>query len=470
MRAWPIRKPAGGARRPAVFLDRDGVLVHNRDGYYLTDPAKMRVYPFVARALRLLAAAGFRLIVVTNQSGVGRGYMTMRTAVEINRKLARLLRKEGAPLDAVYFCPHTPSTGCACRKPGTGLLKEAFREFPSARGGSWMVGDKFSDLGVAERGGLKPVFVLTGQGRTQLRKKGAPPRGTLVARDLLSAARALIRGARAPLAAALFLFCPPGLRAEEPAVMLAHPLAGATEIVLSTSSPAVPWAGERLDFELKWGMVGVGESHLSALATVSADGEAAWHLASGAVSASWIDGFFKVRDRNDSWMAVSDHRSLGYSKDIREGSWRLREWVYFDYSTMTFRGQRLKKDDAPYAVGGTLPGRVNDILSALYAVRLMPLEPGAVYTMDVNTRKNWKLDIAVLKREKIKTALGKKKCLVVEPRVGEEGIFAAKKGKRLLVWLTDDEFRVPVLLKAEVFIGAVTAELKRRTVTPSPAP
>jgi hypothetical protein len=257
--------------------------------------------------------------------------------------------------------------------------------------------------------------------------------------------------------------------AAEPA-MLPHPLAGSPEIAVSTSVPLPPWAGERLDFELKWGVMAVGESHLTARAAVMAAGEEAWHLVSEAVSASWIDTFFKVRDRNDAWMAVSDHRSLGYSKDIREGSWRLKEWVHFDYSTMTFRGQRVKKDGEPYAVEGTLPGRVNDILSALYAARLMPLEPGAVYSMDVNTRKNWKLDIAVLKREKIKTVLGKKKCLVVEPRVGEEGIFAAKKGKRLLVWITDDELRVPVLLKAEVFIGAVTAELKGRAVSPPPAP
>ncbi|MDT8286116.1 MAG: HAD-IIIA family hydrolase [Elusimicrobiales bacterium] len=461
MRAWPVKKPAGRARRPAVFLDRDGVLVHNRDGYYLTDPAKMKVYPFVPRALRILSDAGFRLIVVTNQSGVERGYMTLRTAAEINRKLAGFLRKADTPLDAVYFCPHAPSAKCACRKPATGLLKEAGRDFPPARGGSWLVGDKFSDLGMAKRGALRPVLVLTGQGKAQLRKNGVPPRGTLVKRDLLAAARAII--------AAMCFLCAPGLRAEEP-VMLAHPLAGAEEITLSNAAGAVPWAGERLDFQLKWGVIGVGESYLSARAPVSAGGEAAWHLVSEAVSASWIDSFFKVRDRNDAWMAVSDHRSLGYSKNIREGHWKLKEWVYFDYSTMTFRGQRSKKDNPPYAVEGTLPGRVNDILSALYAVRLMPLEPGAVYSMDVNTRKNWKLDIVVLGREKIKTALGRKKCLVVEPRVGEEGIFVAKEGKRLLVWLTDDELKIPVLLKAEVFIGSVTAELKRRTVSPVPAP
>lgn len=248
-----------------------------------------------------------------------------------------------------------------------------------------------------------------------------------------------------------------------------HPLAGSAEINLSTAAQLPPWAGERLDFELKWGVMAVGESHLTAKGAVLAAGEEAWHLVSEAVSSPWLDTFFKVRDRNDAWMAVSDHRSLGYSKNIREGSWRLQEWVYFDYSDMTFRGQRKKRDGEPYAVEGPLPGRVNDILSALYAARLMPLEPGAVYSMDVNTRRNWKLDIVVLRREKIKTALGKKKCLVVEPRVGEEGIFAAKKGKRLLVWLTDDELRIPVLLKAEVFIGAVTAELTSRSVSPQPA-
>ncbi|HOI43851.1 MAG TPA: HAD-IIIA family hydrolase, partial [Elusimicrobiales bacterium] len=377
---------------------------------------------------------------------------------------ARALRKEGAPLDGIYLCPHGPDDGCSCRKPAAGLLKEAFRDFPTARVRSWMIGDKFSDIAMAERSGLRPVLVLTGQGRGQLRAKGASRRGIAVAKDLLAAARVIVRAAAGPLAAALLLFCPTGLRAEK-APLLQHPLAGAGEIILSTSAPAVPWAGERLDFDLKWGVMGVGKAHLTARAPVMAAGEEAWHLVSEAVSASWIDTFFKVRDRNDAWLAASDHRSLGYSKDIREGSWRLKEWVYFDYSTMTFRGQRLKKDGDPYTVEGALPGRVNDILSALYAARLMPLEPGSVYTMDVNTRRNWKLDIAVLKREKIRTALGKKKCLVVEPRVGEEGIFVAKKGKRLLVWLTDDAQRVPVLLKAEVFIGAVTAELKGRSVT-----
>ncbi len=279
----------------------------------------------------------------------------------------------------------------------------------------------------------------------------------------------MINRLTAAIAAFPLFFFAAGLRAAPPA-MASHPLAGSPEITLSTAVHLPPWAGEKLDFELRWGVMGVGEAHLYARAPVMAAGEEVWHLVSEAVSASWIDNFFKVRDRNDAWMAVSDHRSLGYSKDIREGTWRLKEWVYFDYSSMTFTGQRSKKEAEPYAVGGELPGRVNDILSALYAARVMPLEPGAVYSMDVNTRKNWKLDIAVIKREKIKTALGKKRCLVVEPRVGEEGIFVAKKGKRLLVWLTDDELKIPVLLKAEVFIGAVTAELKSRSVSPPPAP
>lgn len=194
MRAWPVRRPAPGGPKPAVFLDRDGVLVHNRAGYYLTDAAKMRVYPFAARALRLLSAAGFRLIVVTNQSAVARGYITLRAAAEINRKLARALRKEGAPLDAVYFCPHGPDDGCACRKPGTGLLREALKDFPAPRAGSWMIGDKFLDLGLGRAGGLRPVLVLTGQGRSQLRKKGPLPRGAVSAGNLLAAARLIAGG------------------------------------------------------------------------------------------------------------------------------------------------------------------------------------------------------------------------------------------------------------------------------------
>ncbi|HNT98201.1 MAG TPA: HAD family hydrolase [Elusimicrobiales bacterium] len=195
MRAWPTREPAAGARRPAVFLDRDGVLVHNRAGYYLTDPGKMRIYPFAARALRLLSAAGFRLLVVTNQSAVARGYMTLRAAIRINVELARALRKQGAYLDGIYLCPHGPDGGCSCRKPAAGLLKEAFGDFPTVKGRSWMIGDKFSDVAMAERGGLRPVLVLTGQGRGQLRGKGASRRGTAVARDLLAAARVIAAGA-----------------------------------------------------------------------------------------------------------------------------------------------------------------------------------------------------------------------------------------------------------------------------------
>ena len=184
MRAWPPKLPKA-ASAPTAFLDRDGTITRDKAGVYVTKPAQLKVYAAAPAALREIAAKGYRLVVVTNQSGVARGYMTLRDAKAINLKLVRELRRAGVKLAAVYMCPHGPHDGCACRKPAPGLLLEAAADLPWDLSRSFVAGDKRSDLELARRAGLKGRLVLTGQG------KEARPEARKGYRDLAALAKAL---------------------------------------------------------------------------------------------------------------------------------------------------------------------------------------------------------------------------------------------------------------------------------------
>ena len=150
-------------RSKAVFLDRDGTLINERG--YLADPSKIFFYPGAATALRRLQRAGFRLVIVTNQSGVGRGYFTLAQAQRVSRRFCELLRRQGVRIDRVYMCPHRPDAGCRCRKPNPFLARKAARELKIDLENSYMIGDQVRDLQLAKNAGLRGVLVLTGGGR-----------------------------------------------------------------------------------------------------------------------------------------------------------------------------------------------------------------------------------------------------------------------------------------------------------------
>ena len=183
MRAWP-EKVKKGPPVPTAFIDRDGTLNRDRAGTYITTPAKLKIYAAAPAALKVLSAKGYRIVVITNQSGVSRGYMTLEGSKAINLKLRGELRKAGADIDAVYFCPHGPDETCPCRKPAPGLIKEAARDRPADMARSFMVGDKKCDVQLAKNAGIKGFLVLTGQGKTAAGKFPAY-------KNLLSLARAL---------------------------------------------------------------------------------------------------------------------------------------------------------------------------------------------------------------------------------------------------------------------------------------
>lgn len=175
------RRP--GRERRAVFLDRDGVLIH--DAHYLTDPARLKMLPGAARAVKRLRAAGFKAIVISNQSGVGRGLLSLTRLAAIHRRLHRELRARGTRLDALYFCPHAPGTGCPCRKPKTLMIRRAARRFKLDLKACFFVGDTTTDIRAAQNAGMPGVLVRTGKGGKDRRYAARP---AVRAGDLAAAA------------------------------------------------------------------------------------------------------------------------------------------------------------------------------------------------------------------------------------------------------------------------------------------
>ncbi len=143
-----------------IFLDRDGTL--NPDPGYINSPDQFELFPGVPEALARLKRAGARLIVVTNQSGVARGFLTRNDLDAVHRKLKRLLDVAGTSLDSIYFCPHHPDDGCGCRKPNRGMIDQAVEEWGVTLDRSYLIGDHIRDIELAKRIGARSVLVTTG--------------------------------------------------------------------------------------------------------------------------------------------------------------------------------------------------------------------------------------------------------------------------------------------------------------------
>jgi D-glycero-D-manno-heptose 1,7-bisphosphate phosphatase len=192
----------------AVLLDRDGTVI--ADKHYLSDPAGVELLPGAAEGLRELASAGLRLFVVTNQSGIGRGYFSEADYRACHAALETLLRDEGISLSGSAFCPHAPEEGCGCRKPSLGMWRSLAGPHGLDPSRTAMVGDKAEDILFGRRAGFgATVLVLTGKGRDAaarlqlpapgadevFRRVGASADGSLphaVARDLSGAAACIL--------------------------------------------------------------------------------------------------------------------------------------------------------------------------------------------------------------------------------------------------------------------------------------
>ncbi len=162
--------------KPVVFLDRDGTI--NYDAGYINDVDNFVMYPYAAQAIRMLNNSGYLVIVITNQSGLGRGFFNEKTLEEIHNYMISSLKQQGAVIDGIYFCPHDPNAKiekykavCSCRKPETGLVDMALKDFNIDKSNMYFIGDKYSDIMAGYKSGCKTIMVKTGYGKGDLINK-----------------------------------------------------------------------------------------------------------------------------------------------------------------------------------------------------------------------------------------------------------------------------------------------------------
>jgi D-glycero-D-manno-heptose 1,7-bisphosphate phosphatase len=175
-----------------IILDRDGVINYDSD-QFIKSPDEWRPIPGSLEAIARLNHAGFRVVVATNQSGLGRGLFDMATLIAINDKMHKALAQLGGRIDAVFYCPHTADSACDCRKPKPGMLIEIGNRFGTELTGVPCVGDSVRDLQAAAAVDAQPILVLSGKGEKTLRD-GVFPANTVIFPDLAFVATALLAG------------------------------------------------------------------------------------------------------------------------------------------------------------------------------------------------------------------------------------------------------------------------------------
>ena len=181
-----------------VILDRDGVINFDSD-HFIKSPAEWKPIPGSIEAIARLNQNGYRVVVATNQSGIGRGLFDMATLNAINDKMMELVFRQGGRIDAVFFCPCTAEQNCHCRKPDTGMFEDIAARYQIGIAGVPCIGDSLRDLEAGSKSGCVPILVLTGKGK-KTREKGGLPKGTRVYADLAAAVDALIAEPARPAA------------------------------------------------------------------------------------------------------------------------------------------------------------------------------------------------------------------------------------------------------------------------------
>lgn len=171
--------------RPAAFIDRDGTLIEEVN--FLSRVEDLRLFDFTRRAIDLLRQNGFLIVVITNQSGIGRNIYTVDDMHAIHHEMQS--RLDGA-IDGFYFCPHLPEEGCHCRKPNLGMLEQAQADFAIDMSRSWMIGDKDLDVLTAKNAGIGSAMVMTGYGPDHI--KNLSERPTIIAENLMDAVEQIV--------------------------------------------------------------------------------------------------------------------------------------------------------------------------------------------------------------------------------------------------------------------------------------
>ncbi len=173
----------------AVFLDRDGTMAE--DVHYCSRPQDLRLFPHVGEGVRRLNDNGFKVVIITNQSGIARGYFTEPGLAEIHQKLKGDLAQYGAHIDAIYHCPHHPDEGCECRKPKPKLANKAIDDLGIDPRQSYVIGDRLMDIELARAIGSKSVLIANELGISEIKDNSSPP--DYIASDFGTAVKWIIK-------------------------------------------------------------------------------------------------------------------------------------------------------------------------------------------------------------------------------------------------------------------------------------
>lgn len=216
--------------------------------------------------------------------------------------------------------------------------------------------------------------------------------------------------------------------------------------------------GEKLEFKIYFEFIQGGEAKMEIVGIEEVNGNKCLKIVSTAKSLKKVDLFYKVRDKVESWRDVSGGYSRRFYKKLREGSYRNERWVnYFPDDSIAVCVDVLKKA-APETIA--VGEYVYDVLNSFYEMRNLDLKVGEVLTINMeDNKKLYPIEIHVLRKESVKVPAGKFDCVVIEPRMKSAGLFRAK-GK-MLIWISNDEHKIPVLMKSKLYFGRVWAKLTR---------
>jgi hypothetical protein len=235
------------------------------------------------------------------------------------------------------------------------------------------------------------------------------------------------------------------------AIGLAYVFSPAGKVTSWAEDLVIPFArGEKINYVVKWGFVTAGHATLSVEPQVW-NGKEVYRLYSEANSSGLIGSIYPVKDKSESIVSREDFYSLSFYKDVNEGKYHQQEQMIFDQ----VNGKVMYSDATVDIPKGTV-----DVLASLYTVRFRSLEPGKEFTVNIcNNKKNYELVVRVISRETVSVPAGEFKTIMVEPLLKQEGIFMHK--GRLFVYLTDDQERIPVLLRSKIAVGSIIAAMER---------
>ncbi len=230
-------------------------------------------------------------------------------------------------------------------------------------------------------------------------------------------------------------------------LLLAAPAAGGP-----ARTRNMPWeVGEKLTFAVRWGFITGGHAHMEVREKIKLDGRDTYRIVTQARSAPYFDPFYKVRDLVESYIDAQHLHSVRYEQDLNEGNFSRQLAIIYDHESgyAYENGERFE-----------ITENIQDVLSSFYFLRTKELEVGGRYTFDVGTsREVWPLEVTVEGRERIRVPAGRFDTLIVVPEIREEdGIFRKARGS-LKIWVTDDERRIPVLMRCRIPIGSISAVL-----------